>query len=100
MMYEIPSEWVEATGYLAPDRRTIYGGDCMRRLAMLCGAIAMAALAGCGGQSGSGGGLVVGAFNPFSGGDASFGPEMLGGCIPAVQLINQAGGVMGHKVSC
>ena len=46
MMYEIPSEWVEATGYLAPYRRTIYGGDCMRRLAMLCGAIAMAALAG------------------------------------------------------
>jgi branched-chain amino acid transport system substrate-binding protein len=73
---------------------------------MVCGAVAItAALAGCGGAGGSGsgsssGGLVVGAFNPFTGADASFGPEMMAGCIPAVRLINQAGGVMGHKVSC
>jgi ABC-type branched-subunit amino acid transport system substrate-binding protein len=72
----------------------------MRRLAMFCGAVAMAVLAGCGGQAGAGSGLVVGAFNPFSGGDASFGPEMMGGCIPAVRLINEAGGAIGHKVSC
>jgi branched-chain amino acid transport system substrate-binding protein len=72
----------------------------MRRVAMFCGVVAMAALAGCGGQGGAGSTLVVGAFNPFSGGDASFGPEMMGGCIPAVSLINQAGGVMGHKISC
>lgn len=78
----------------------------MKRFAILCGTVALtAALAGCGGGSGSGsgsssGGLVVGAFNPFTGADASFGPEMMAGCIPAVQLINQAGGVMGHKVSC
>jgi branched-chain amino acid transport system substrate-binding protein len=43
---------------------------------------------------------VVGAFNPFSGGDASFGPEMMGGCIPAVRAINQSGGVLGHKMNC
>lgn len=78
----------------------------MRRLAMWCGAIAVTVVAaGCGGGSGSGsgsgsGGLVVGAFNPFTGADASFGPEMMGGCIPAIRLINQSGGVMGQKVSC
>ncbi len=69
----------------------------MRRLGILCGALLALILAGCGGQSGP---LTVAAFNPFSGGDAAFGPEMLGGCEPAVSLINQAGGVLGHKVSC
>jgi branched-chain amino acid transport system substrate-binding protein len=58
----------------------------------------MLGLAGCGG-SGSGS-LSVAAFNPFSGHDASFGPEMIGGCEPAVRMINQNGGVLGHKISC
>jgi ABC-type branched-subunit amino acid transport system substrate-binding protein len=71
----------------------------MKRLVILVGAVLMAGVAGCGG-SGSGGSLVVGAFNPFSGADASFGPEMMGGCAPAVRLINQAGGVLGQKVNC
>ncbi len=44
--------------------------------------------------------LTVGEFNPFSGPDASFGPEMVGGCIPAVRLINLDGGVMGHPITC
>ncbi len=44
--------------------------------------------------------LVIGNFNPFSGADASFGPEMVAGCQPAVRLINAAGGVMGHQFSC
>jgi len=44
--------------------------------------------------------LVVGEFNPFTGPDAAFGPEMVGGCIPAIQLINADGGVLGHKMSC
>jgi branched-chain amino acid transport system substrate-binding protein len=67
---------------------------------MLFGVVVIAALAGCGGQGGAGSALVIGAFNPFSGGDASFGPEMMGGCVPAVALVNQAGGVMGHKMNC
>jgi branched-chain amino acid transport system substrate-binding protein len=71
----------------------------MKRLGILVGALVLMGLAGCGGSS-PGGPLVVGAFNPFSGGDASFGPEMMGGCVPAVRLINQAGGVLGHKVNC
>ena len=44
--------------------------------------------------------LVVGEFNPFTGPDAAFGPEMVGGCIPAIQQINAAGGVLGHRMSC
>src|SRR5215467_11317911 len=44
--------------------------------------------------------LVVGEFNPFSGPDAVFGPEMVGGCIPAIRLINADGGVLGHHLSC
>ena len=66
-------------------------------------ALALTALGAC---SSSGGGgstastLTVGEFNPFSGPDAAFGPEMVGGCAPAVRLINGAGGVLGHKISC
>jgi ABC-type branched-subunit amino acid transport system substrate-binding protein len=44
--------------------------------------------------------IVIGNFNPFSGADASFGPEMVAGCQPAVRLINNGGGVLGHKFSC
>ena len=44
--------------------------------------------------------LTVAAFNPFSGPDASFGPEMWAGCQAAVTAINAAGGVLGHKVNC
>jgi ABC-type branched-subunit amino acid transport system substrate-binding protein len=72
----------------------------MKRLGILSGALVVAAvLGGCGGSSSSGP-LVVGAFNPFSGHDASFGTEVMGGCAPAVRLINQAGGVLGHKLDC
>jgi ABC-type branched-subunit amino acid transport system substrate-binding protein len=66
--------------------------------------LALLAIGACG-SSGSGGGstsstLVVGEFNPFTGPDAAFGPEMVGGCAPAVRLINASGGVLGHKLSC
>src|ERR1700704_1830589 len=44
--------------------------------------------------------LTFASFNPFTGPDASFGPEMAAGCIPAARLINQAGGVLGHQVTC
>jgi ABC-type branched-subunit amino acid transport system substrate-binding protein len=44
--------------------------------------------------------LTVAAFNPFSGPDASFGPEMWAGCQAAVTAINAEGGVLGHKVAC
>jgi branched-chain amino acid transport system substrate-binding protein len=44
--------------------------------------------------------LVIGNFNPFTGVDASFGPEMLAGCYPAIKLINDNGGVLGHQMQC
>jgi ABC-type branched-subunit amino acid transport system substrate-binding protein len=66
-------------------------------------ALALLTLAACGSAGGGGSAsstLVVGEFNPFSGPDAAFGPEMVGGCIPAVRLINADGGVLGHKMTC
>ncbi len=69
----------------------------------LTAALALSMVSACGG-TGSGGSshatLVVGEFNPFSGPDAAFGPEMVGGCVPAIRLINANGGVLGHKLSC
>jgi branched-chain amino acid transport system substrate-binding protein len=45
--------------------------------------------------------LVYVAFNPFSGPDASFGPEEMAGCIPAAAAIQAAGGILNHKsISC
>lgn len=56
--------------------------------------------AGAGGVSGTGA-LTFAVFNPFSGPDASFGPEQLAGCIPAAAAISAAGGILGHKtVTC
>jgi ABC-type branched-subunit amino acid transport system substrate-binding protein len=56
--------------------------------------------AGAGGAGGSGA-LTFAVFNPFSGPDASFGPEQLAGCIPAAAAISAAGGILGHKtVTC
>jgi ABC-type branched-subunit amino acid transport system substrate-binding protein len=67
-----------------------------------------AAVAGCGSSSAGGSGkdtgtnpLVYAAFNPFSGPDASFGPEEMAGCIPAAAAVQAAGGILNHKhISC
>jgi branched-chain amino acid transport system substrate-binding protein len=44
--------------------------------------------------------LTVATFNPFSGPDQTFGPEMWAGCQAAATAINAAGGVLTHKVAC
>ena len=44
--------------------------------------------------------LTVAAFNPFTGGDAAFGPEMMAGCLAAANSVNAAGGVLSNKVVC
>jgi ABC-type branched-subunit amino acid transport system substrate-binding protein len=44
--------------------------------------------------------LTVAAFNPFSGPDASFGPEAMAGCEAAATAINAAGGVLTDKLAC
>lgn len=51
-------------------------------------------------SSGAKGNLILGVFNPFSGPDAAFGPLMMSGCVPAASLVNNAGGVLGHKLTC
>jgi len=70
-------------------------------LALACGVMAgVVAMTGGVEASAAPSTLVIGNFNPFSGADASFGPEMVAGCQPAVRLINAGGGVMGHQFSC
>jgi ABC-type branched-subunit amino acid transport system substrate-binding protein len=44
--------------------------------------------------------LTVAAFNPFTGPDASYGPEMMAGCLTAAAAVNAAGGVLSNKVVC
>jgi ABC-type branched-subunit amino acid transport system substrate-binding protein len=44
--------------------------------------------------------LTVATLNPFTGQDASFGPEALAGCAAAATAINAVGGVLTHKVAC
>lgn len=41
--------------------------------------------------------LVFPTFNPFTGADASFGPEMRAGCPAAAKSVAAAGGILGHK---
>ena len=50
--------------------------------------------------SGSHSGLVVADLAPFSGPDAALGPTYLVSCDGATAAINNAGGVLGHKLSC
>src|SRR6202162_2347716 len=76
----------------------------MRRLAMLMTGIAIVASA-CGGSSQGmprtlTGTVVVANFNSFSGPNADFGPEQYAGCYAAIQLINRAGGALGHSLDC
>jgi ABC-type branched-subunit amino acid transport system substrate-binding protein len=69
-----------------------------------------AALAACSSSASTGGGtagaasggspLVVADLAPFSGPDAALGPTYLVSCDGATQAIDNAGGVLGHKLSC
>lgn len=79
-----------------------------RTFAALAAMVAVGgAVAGCGSSTSASGKdtgtnpLVYAAFNPFSGPDASFGPEEMAGCIPAAAAVQAAGGILNHKqVSC
>ncbi len=75
--------------------------------ALLVGAVCAVALGACGStgagpaqSSHSTGPVTIAAFNPFSGPDASFGPEILVSCNAAAQLINKAGGINGQQLNC
>ncbi len=65
-----------------------------------CGSSNASGAAAQSGPGSSGGTLDLVAFDPFSGSDASYGPLALSGCYPAVQLIDAAGGVLGHRLAC
>lgn len=80
------------------------------RLALLGGALSLG-LAACGsstnvaskstvGSNASGSTVTIGVLSGFTGADAGYGQEGMSGCIPAADLINSAGGVLHHKVSC
>ena len=72
------------------------------RLAAAASALGIG-LAACasGHTSSSGQGVAtVAVLSSFTGADTGYGQEGISGCIPAVDLINAAGGVVHHKLSC
>ncbi|HEY6309215.1 MAG TPA: ABC transporter substrate-binding protein [Streptosporangiaceae bacterium] len=86
-------------------------GPASRAAALAAALLAAAGLAACSssssnsnsastGASTSGAALVVADLAPFSGPDAALGPTYLVSCDGATTAINNAGGVLGHKLSC
>lgn len=77
------------------------------RAAAACAALAvLLAAAGCAtnGSASQGGNshavLTLDVFQPFSGATAFEGPEQLAGCLAGVKVVNESGGVLGHKLQC
>ncbi len=79
-------------------------GGWWRRPAVVIAATVLAAAAAACGGGGSGSSshatLTFADVAPFSGPDAALGPIYLVSCEGATNAINQAGGILGHKVSC
>jgi ABC-type branched-subunit amino acid transport system substrate-binding protein len=72
------------------------------RLAAAAGALSIG-LAACASSHVSSSGhavVTVAVLSSFTGADTGYGQEGMSGCIPAVNLINAAGGVLHHKLSC
>jgi branched-chain amino acid transport system substrate-binding protein len=69
---------------------------------VLVALVSSALLAGCGSSAGAGSSstLSIDAFTPLSGPEAVFGPESTSGCLTGIEVINAAGGVLGHKLQC
>jgi ABC-type branched-subunit amino acid transport system substrate-binding protein len=65
-----------------------------------CGASSTSSSAGGASPAASGSTLTVADLAPFSGPDAALGPTYLATCYGATAAINQAGGVLGHKLAC
>ena len=88
-------------------------GRPMRAGAILAAGALATGLAACGSSSSGGGSaggssssgasgskLTVADVAPFSGADAALGPTYLASCYGATAAINQAGGVLGHTLTC
>jgi ABC-type branched-subunit amino acid transport system substrate-binding protein len=65
-----------------------------------CGSSSSSSSGGTGSGAAAGASLVVADLAPFSGTDAALGPTYLVACDGATQAINNAGGVLGHKLTC
>ena len=76
----------------------------LRRLQALPAIAALTVLAACGSTSAAGStdhsAMVVGILAPFTGPDAPLGPAYYAACLPAVRVINAAGGAYGHMLTC
>jgi branched-chain amino acid transport system substrate-binding protein len=96
-----------------PRRRGLRPAGTAQAAALCAAVLAAAGLAACSSSSsssnsaagtsasaGSQGSIVVADLAPFSGADAALGPTYLVSCDGATQAINNAGGVLGHKLSC
>lgn len=53
-----------------------------------------------GSSSGGGGTLNIGVIYPFTGANADQGAVGMAGCLSGIAQVNQAGGVLGHKLAC
>ena len=100
----------------AGDTRRTAGAKALRGRPVRAGAVLAAAalavgLSACGSNSGgasggsssgssSGSTLTVADVAPFSGADAALGPTYLASCYGSTSAINNAGGVLGHKLTC
>ena len=80
------------------------------RLLAVIGSMSLIVAACSSGSSGPAGGgsspattagtLTFGSFSTYTGPNAALGPEQVAGCWTAALLINQAGGILGHQVTC
>jgi ABC-type branched-subunit amino acid transport system substrate-binding protein len=75
-------------------------GPIQRAIALLF--VAVLSLSACTSKNNSGSKSVVvfGELMPYSGASAFEGAQVTNGCLPAKLLINQAGGILGHQVTC
>ena len=111
-MFESPGSAASAAG--DEGHKTGRYGRMFRACSMAVAIALAAALAACSSSSSSGSPssgssssgaasgstLTVADVAPFSGVDAALGPTYLVSCDGAVQAINNAGGVLGHKLAC
>ncbi len=95
-----------AAGTAGLIRRTAVSRVQARRItAVLMAAVVAAGLSACassssGSSGATGSTLTIADVAPFSGPDAALGPTYLASCYGATTAINNAGGVLGHKLAC
>jgi ABC-type branched-subunit amino acid transport system substrate-binding protein len=81
-------------------RRAVFAVVAAGLAVPLIGVCAVAPTAAAADHHDNGSALTIGMIEPFSGGQALFGPPNLAGCIAGAKAVNAAGGVLGHKFVC